>query len=82
MIIWSRHWGVPYFLRTAYQFEQIKAIFARTNGKRLFACSLSCSPIPVSHMVTLKVTHKRAFSLVTNLGNQNLLLTSLLTMPQ
>ena len=33
-------------------------------------------------MVTLKVTHKRAFSLVTNLGNQNLLLTNLLTIPQ
>ena len=36
----------------------------------------------INHMVTLKVTHKRAFSLVTNLGNQNLLLTNLLTIPQ
>ena len=58
------------FLRTAYQL------------KGLFLCSLSCSPIAVNHMVTLKVTHKRAFSLVTNLGNQNFLLTNLLTIPQ
>ena len=62
--------------------------FLRTF-KRLFWCVLSCvlrnnkrAVLLLQLPVTLKVTHKRAFSLVTNLGNQNFLLTNLLTMPQ